>query len=134
MSKDITDFIAGSIIGFSGYFFGGLDGFMQVLLILTIVDYISGLCVGWHEHDLSSAKGFTGICRKVFIFALVGISHVIDKNFLGDTATMRTAVCLFYIGNEGISILENADKLGIQLPKVLIQHFRQFKEEDNKEK
>ena len=129
MVEDIIDFIFGCLVGMAGYFFGGLDGFMQVLIILTIVDYISGICVGISRHNLSSSKGFNGIARKVFIFSLVGISHVIDKHFMGDTATLRTAVCLFYIGNEGMSIFENADKLGIPLPKILIKNFKQFKEE-----
>lgn len=134
MSEDIMDFVLASIVGFAGYFFGGLDGFMQVLIILTIVDYITGICVGWSSRNLSSATGFRGIARKVIIFSLVGISHVIDKHFLGDTATLRTAVCLFYIGNEGISILENADKLGIPLPKILMRNFKQFQEEHQEEK
>lgn len=129
MTDDLLDFVLGSIIGMAGYFFGGLDGFMQVLIILTVIDYISGVMAAGARGELSSREGFNGIKRKVLIFALVGISHVVDKNFLGDTATVRTAVCLFYIGNEGMSIFENADKLGIPLPKILIKNFKQFKEE-----
>lgn len=130
MIKDIIDFVAASVIGFAAYFFGGLDGFMQVLIILVIVDYVSGLCAAGVKHEISSSAGFNGIARKVFIFALVGISHVIDQQFLGDSATLKTAVCMFYIGNEGVSILENADKLGIPLPKILMKNFKQFKAHD----
>ena len=129
MTDDLLDFLLGSIVGMAGYFFGGLDGFMQVLIILTVIDYISGVMAAGVKGELSSREGFNGIKRKVLIFAFVGISHVIDKNFLGDTATVRTAVCFFYIGNEGMSIFENADKLGIPLPKILIKNFKQFKEE-----
>lgn len=133
MTDDLLDFFWGSIVGMAGYFFGGLDGFMQVLIILTVVDYISGVMAASVKGELSSREGFNGIKRKVLIFALVGISHVLDKNFLGDTATVRTAVCLFYIGNEGMSIFENADKLKIPLPKILIKNFKQFKEEHEQE-
>ena len=129
MMKDVIDFLTASIVGFAAYFFGGLDGFMQVLMILVVIDYISGVIAAGMRHEISSAAGFNGIARKVFIFALVGISHVIDQQFLGDSATLRTAVCMFYIGNEGVSILENADKLGIPLPKVLMKNFRQFRQE-----
>ncbi len=128
MFEDFVDFVLYCVVGFVGYFFGGLDGFVKVLIILSVIDYLSGLCVGYAKHNLSSSTGFKGIARKVMIFALVGISHLIDKEFLNDTATLKTAVCLFYIGNEGISILENAHKLGIPLPNVLIKHFKQFKE------
>lgn len=130
MIKDVIDFITASVIGFAAYFFGGLDGFMQVLIILMVVDYISGLCAAGVRHEISSQVGFKGIARKVFIFALVGISHVIDQQFLGDSPILRTPVCMFYIGNEGVSILENADKLGIPLPKILMKNFKQFKAHD----
>ena len=129
MVKDVIDFLTALIIGFAAYFFGGLDGFMQVLIILVVVDYISGVIAAGMQHEISSSTGFTGIARKVFIFALVGISHVLDQQFLNNSATLRTAVCMFYIGNEGISILENADKLGIPLPKILMKNFRQFRQE-----
>ena len=130
MTDDLLDFFWGSIVGMVGYFFGGLDGFMQVLIILTVIDYISGVMAAGMKGELSSREGFNGIKRKVFIFALVGISHVIDKNFLGDTATVRTAVCLFYIGNEGISIISNADKLGVKIPKFLHGKFLAFTEDN----
>ena len=125
----IFTFIWGLIVGMLSYLFGEFDGFLQVLITLSAVDYLSGLCVGYERKNLSSATGFKGIARKVMIFALVGIANLIDKELLNDAHTLKTAVCLFYIGNEGMSIIENADKLGIPLPNALIKRFKQYKEE-----
>ncbi len=57
------------------------------------------------------------------MFSFVGIAHILDKYMLGDTQALRTAVCLFYIGNEGLSIIENADNLGVPFPKALKDRF-----------
>lgn len=133
MSNDIVDFFAGGTVGIMGWFFGGLDGFFQVLIAFTVIDYISGLGAAYVKREISSQIGFNGIARKVMIFLFVGIAHILDKNLLGDTATLRTAVCLFYIGNEGISIIENADAMHIKIPQFLKGRFLKFTEH-NEEK
>ena len=63
--------------------------------------------------------------------SFVGIAHLLDG-----TRALRTAVCLFYVGNEGISIIENADILGVPFPRILKDKFLGFKQhrEDDKEK
>ena len=131
MTKDIIDFFTAGVIGLLGWFFGGLDGFIKVLLTFTVIDYFTGLAVAYTNNEISSKIGFKGILRKSVMFSFVGIAHIIDKYFLGDTATIRTAVVLFYVGNEGISIMENAYTLGVPFPKVLRGHFLQFSKEDN---
>ena len=127
------DFIAGGIVGLLSWFFGGRDGFIMVLLAFSVIDQLSGLAAGWVKHELSSEQGFNGIARKVMIFAFVGMAHLTDRYLLGNTDTLRTAVCMFYIGNEGISILENADVLGIPFPDYFKSHFLNMKK-DKKDK
>ena len=133
MVDDVYNFLTVGVIGLCGWFFGGLDGFFKVLLACTVVDYITGLSAAYVKGEISSAIGFKGIARKVVIFSFVGIAHVIDKYVLGDTAALRTAVCLFYVGNEGISIIENAEKLGVPIPKFLHGKFKNFTEGVNDE-
>ena len=124
--------IAG-IVGLSGWFFGGLDGFIKVLITCTVIDYISGVCRAGSEGKISSSVAFKGIARKIVMFLLVGIAHIIDEHMLGNTQALKTAVCLFYIGNEGISIIENAEKLGVPIPKFLHGKFLKFTETNEEE-
>jgi toxin secretion/phage lysis holin len=54
-----------------------------------------------------------------FIFVLVGIGHIIDTNLIGDGNVLRTAIIFFYCSNEGVSMLENASRLGLPIPEKL---------------
>ena len=131
MLDDIIDFFTAGVVGLLGWFFGGRDGFVNVLLTFVVIDYIMGLMAAYSRHELSSSIGFKGIFKKVSIFCLVGVAHVVDVHVLGDTATLRTTVSLFYIANEGISILENADELGIPIPQFLKARLLNIKEQMN---
>lgn len=131
MNENLLDFFCGGFIGLLGWFFGGLDGFIKVLVTFSIIDYFTGVAVAYYQHNISSRIGLKGILKKCVMFSLVGLAHIIDKNFLGDTATIRTAVVLFYVGNEGISIMENAYTLGVPFPKALQKHLLQFATEDD---
>ena len=134
MNDEISEFALAGTVGLAGWFFGGLDGFIKVLLACTIIDYITGILRAGSEHKISSAIAFKGIARKITMFFLVGVAHIVDQYMLGDTAALKTAVCLFYIGNEGISIIENAEKLGVPIPRFLHGKLLSFTEENTEEK
>lgn len=105
--------------GYLGWFLGGLDGFMYALIAFVAIDYITGVMVAIVEKKLSSEIGFRGIFKKILIFVLVGIGHIIDSNVIQTGSVVRTAVIFFYLSNEGISILENSSKIGLPIPKKL---------------
>lgn len=105
--------------GFVGWFLGGFDGFLYALIAFVVIDYITGVMVAVVDKNLSSSVGFKGICRKVLIFALVGIANIIDVYVLGQAGVLRTAVIFFYISNEGVSLLENSAHLGLPIPAKL---------------
>lgn len=105
--------------GWLGYFFGGMDGLMIALVIFVVLDYVTGLMCAIADKKLSSAVGFKGICRKVLIFLLVGIAHIVDLHVIGAGNALRGAVVCFYLSNEGISMLENAAHLGLPIPEKL---------------
>ena len=102
-----------------GWFLGGCDGLLYALLVFVTLDYITGIMCAIADHKLSSEVGFKGICRKVLIFALVGIGHVIDAQIIGTGSILRTAVIFFYLSNEGVSLVENAAHLGLPVPEKL---------------
>ena len=118
--------------GWLGYFLGGADGPLIALVAMCALDYLTGVLCALAERRLSSAAGFRGICRKALIFILVGVGHTLDVYVAGTGAAMRTAVICFYLSNEGISLLENASRLGLPVPERLKAALRQLhgREED----
>lgn len=105
--------------GFIGWFLGGVDGFLYALIAFVVIDYVTGVMCAIEDKSLSSAVGFKGICRKVLIFALVGVGNLLDTYVLGEAGVLRTAVIFFYLSNEGVSLLENAAHLGLLFPDKL---------------
>ena len=117
--------------GFVGWFLGGLDGSLYTLCAFVVVDYITGVLKAIVEHKLSSHIGAEGITKKVMIFLLIGIAHLLDVEIVGNGNVMRDAVIFFYLSNEGLSIIENTIKLGLPVPQKLKDVLNQIKE--NKE-
>lgn len=132
---NIIQVIFAAVGGWLGYFIGGCDGLVYALLIFVIIDYITGIMLAITERKLSSAVGFKGICRKVLIFAMVGIANILDIHVLGEAGVLRTAVIFFYISNEGISLIENGTRLGLPVPESLKTVLQQLhKKDDESEK
>ncbi len=111
--------IFAGIGGWLGWFLGGCDGLLYALLAFVVVDYITGIMCAINDHSLSSEVGVKGICRKVLIFLLVGIGHILDAQVIGTGSVLRTAVIFFYISNEGVSLMENAAHLGLPVPEKI---------------
>lgn len=105
--------------GWLGWFLGGCDGLIYALILFVVVDYITGVMCAVADKKLSSEVGFKGICRKVLIFLLVGIGHILDTQIIGTGSVLRTAVIFFYLSNEGVSLIENAAHLGLPIPEKL---------------
>jgi toxin secretion/phage lysis holin len=125
--------------GFLGWFLGGLDGFMYALIAFVVVDYLTGVMCAILDRKLSSEIGARGIFKKVFIFVLVGVGHILDEQILGGAASsggsgvIRTAVVFFYLSNEGISILENTAHIGLPVPQKLKDLLEQLHDRSEKE-
>ena len=111
--------IIAAIGGWLGWFLGGCDGLLYTLLVFVALDYVTGVMCAVADKRLSSEAGFRGICRKVLIFALVGVGYALDTHVIGTGSIMRTAVIFFYLSNEGVSLFENAAHLGLPVPEKL---------------
>ena len=126
--------IFGGIITAVSGFIGGMDGIMYALIAFITIDYATGVAVAVKEKKLSSEVGFWGLVRKVCILALVGVAHYIDCYVMQSGDVIRTVAAMYYIGNEGISILENCGNLGLPLPPKLMAVMVQIKEGKGEEK
>ena len=116
---NIIQVIIAGIGGWLGWFLGSSDGLLYTLIAFVAVDYITGVMCAIADKKLSSQVGFKGICRKVLIFALVGIGHVLDTQVIGAGSVLRTAVIFFYLSNEGVSLIENTAHLGLPVPEKI---------------
>ena len=119
---------------------GGWDASMQVLVALMVADYLTGVLVAavWHKSSksssgtLNSVAGFKGILKKCMILMLVWIGVLLDQA-LG-SAYARTAVVLFFVGNEGISLLENLGLMGVPFPAFLRRALEALRDQGDKGK
>ena len=128
--------IFAAVGGWLGYFLGGCDGLLYALIAFVVIDYITGVMCAISDKTLSSEVGFKGICRKVLIFLLVGIGHILDTQVIGSGSVLRTAVIFFYISNEGVSLVENAAHLGLPIPeklKAVLEQLHDRAEKDDHE-
>ena len=109
--------VAGVIGGVIANALGGFDGIMVALISVVILDYLTGVVKAIYTKKLSSEIGFKGIAKKIFIFLIVALACLV-QGIVGDGIPVREIVIMFYIANEGISILENGAEV-IPIPKKI---------------
>ena len=137
--KEGLCFVTGAVGSFIASLFGGFDAAMVTLLIFMAVDYISGMIVAGvfkksHKTKngaLESGAGWKGLCRKgmtlVIVLIAVRLDMVIKTNYI------RDMVCIAFIANETISIIENAGLMGVPVPAVITKAIEVLKEKSEKE-
>lgn len=107
--------IAGGILA---AVFGTWDTVLYALVTLMVIDYITGVIKAVYTKQMSSETGFKGILKKITILAVVALANVIQA-LIGTHTAIREIVIMFYIANEGISILENAAEILPNMPEEL---------------
>ena len=114
------------IITCLAYFLGGFDLALKSLLIVIVIDYITGVSSAIYNKRLSSNVGIKGIIKKFSYLLVIGLSVVID-NLTGQNGIIRSLVIYCFVANDGLSILENIAELDIKLPQKLIDSLEQLK-------
>lgn len=108
------------------YLLGGFDIALQSLLIVIVIDYLTGIASAIYNKELSSKIGFKGIIKKFSYLCVVALSVVID-NLTGQSGLIRTLVIYFFVANDGLSIIENMAEMNVKLPQKLIDALEQIK-------
>ena len=119
---DCFSFIATTFI----YVVGGFDIAIECLLIVMVIDYITGICSAYYNKKLNSKVGLKGILKKICYLCVVALSVVIDK-LTGESGLVRTLVIYFFVANDGLSVIENMAEMDIKLPKKLVDSLDQLK-------
>ena len=112
------------------FLFGDMEGLMIALIALIILDYISGVIAAAVEKRLSSEVGAKGIAKKIFMLLIVALANIVDINVIGDGHVLKTVTVVFYICNECISLIENAGRIGVPVPKKLMDVLEQLRDKE----
>lgn len=128
--KEIFNSVVAAVGGVLTYTFGGWDTCLIVLVCFMFIDYFTGLIAATIQQKLNSNIGFNGILRKSTILLVLIVAVLLDRLINQGTWVFRTVVAYFYIGNEGISILENSGKCGLPLPQKLLKALEQLKSKE----
>lgn len=128
--KEFINITSGTIATTLLYFLGGWDIALQVLLIVVVLDYITGIAKAIYNKKMNSTVGLKGIIKKVGYFIIVAVAVILDR-ITGNTGAIRTLVIYFFVANEGISILENWGGMGLPLPQKLTDTLEQLKNDNN---
>ena len=113
-------------------FFTGLPPIIWVLVAVMTLDYITGMMCGFmgkspktETGGLSSKTAFEGLLKKMLILVVVGLAALVDHAIAVsagiEMAAVTGACCLWFVASEGLSILENAAVMGVQIPKILMK-------------
>ena len=136
----IKNAVLATVAGMGGVLaqaFGGMDSFLQALITFMIADYVTGILVAFifcksnktENGGASSAVGFRGIVKKLCILLLIALAVRIDK--MSNTGYIRSAVIFFFMGNEGLSIIENLGLMGVPYPEFMRRALEAMKEKGN---
>ncbi|MBY6950361.1 phage holin family protein [Clostridium botulinum] len=112
------------------YIFGAWDTPLAALVGFMLVDYITGMVASYINDMLNSRIGFKGILRKCIILLVLILGVLLDRLLNDGTWVFRTLICYFYIANEGLSIIENVGKCGVNYPPALKDALEQLQERD----
>ena len=123
---DCTAAAVGAVVGF---LYGEVTGLFWAMIAFMAVDYITGVLVAVINKNLSSEIGFKGLVKKLLILVFVAMGHIMDTYVIGSGSALMSAVMLFFLANEGVSIIETAVGLGMPVPKKLRDVLEQLKQE-----
>ena len=111
---------------------------LAFLILMMVLDYVTGMAAAWITHTLNSRVGIMGIIKKLLYLVIVCVGCVIDYliSLIGSEVGLEPSAARHYIGllviiwlitNEGISILENLAECGLPQPPFigkLLAHLR----------
>ena len=128
--------VGGVVGGIFTFLFGGTDVILKALIALVVLDYVTGIIRGIITKTLSSEIGYKGILKKILIFVVIAVAVITTKAMaeimpaLNDYNPLREVVIVFYLCNEGISIMENVAEF-LPVPDKLKNFLIQIRNKNN---
>ncbi len=129
-----------AVVGALAGLLGEWNVMLTALAVLMVLDYLSGLLCAWRgvspktvTGGVSSKVSFDGLAKKAFIMLIVLLATILDHVIDMGSAVFQTAATMYYIANEGISILENAALLGVPFPERMKKTLEAVKKKADEE-
>lgn len=132
----------GVIVGW----WGGWTAGSRVLVILMVMDYITGCACALTGHSSKTESGHfwsqvavAGILKKVFTMCVILMAALLDQVVSGGQGAesgmtmFRSAAEFFYIATEGLSIVENVGLMGVPVPKPIRQALEVLRDKNDGE-
>lgn len=134
MNKNVFDSIVGVFGGIITFLLGGWDIALITLAVFMVLDYITGMVASYITKEWSSKRGAIGLLKKGTIILIIVLGVFLDRLVTGDTWIFRNVIAMFYIANEGLSIVENCGRIGLPIPKRLLRALEQLQADNDSEK
>lgn len=135
--ENVTKALAAAVGAVAGLL-GEWNVLLTILALFMVIDYLTGLIVAWRGKSpktetggVSSRAGFDGLIRKAFIMVVVLVATLLDVAIGNASRVFQTAATMYYIANEGISILENTALMGVKYPKFIIKALEAMREKND---
>ncbi len=107
-------------------FWAGLSPTIHILIVLMGIDYLTGLTGAFVTKSIDANTSFRGLVKKVMTLVLIYTCHIITKP-LGINVDLGNMVALAYVVNEVISVVENCNAAGINVPPIILQYLANVK-------
>lgn len=105
---------------FKTFFYAGELKLLYFLMILMLLDVLTGLAKSVKNKTLWSRKSMFGYARKMLVFCIVILANMIDQILNANSGIVMVTI-FFYIANEGLSIVENCAEMGVLIPKQIAE-------------
>lgn len=142
MDDNVLKGVTTAALAAVGAYFRQLTFPFSLLLIIMVLDYLSGMAKAWYKSNLSSKIGMQGIVKKLCYLFAVAVAVTVDFviQIAAEKASLDLTGCYFcallvivwLILNEGISVLENVASIGVPVPEFLLRLIKRLKESAEK--
>lgn len=131
--KNNFDLLVGICGGIVTYLLGGWDIALITLAVFMVLDYITGMGASYITKEWNSETGAIGLVKKGTIILLIVLGVFLDRVVAGDTWIFRNVIVMFYIANEALSVIENCGRIGLPIPKRLLNALEQLRNDNDTE-
>ncbi|WP_198549520.1 holin family protein [Macrococcoides caseolyticum] len=114
------------------YLYGGDIRLLHFLCILMLVDIVTGIAKAVYNKNLWSRKSLFGFARKLMVFCIIVLANIIDQ-ILQLNGGLVIVTIMFYIANEGLSIVENCAQMGVLIPTNISEKLAVILSENDKQ-